>query len=344
VRRGISRHLFVVMDCSRGAEQADLRPFRGALVRDALASFVCDYFDQNPIAQLGVIVTHHGIAEKLSELSGNPQRHVALIQSALKRGGGDASLQNALEVARASLSLLPRFGTREIVIGYCSLTTCDPGNIFETIDALRRDGVRVSIVGFGACVHVCRSICERTLGSYAVALDAEHFRELLAAHTPPPPEYADNSGAASDNQDDSSSSDGNFNAKAALVKMGFPQHRTDAYPSLCACHRELNAGGYFCSQCKSKYCELPIDCSVCSLTLVSSPHLARSYHHLFPVAAFESAHKSEEARCYACSCQPLPQLPFYRCAKCTHTFCLDCDEFIHESLHTCPGCQQTHIG
>ena len=28
-------------------------------------------------------------------------------------------------------------------------------------------------------------------------------------------------------------------------------------------------------------------CHVCSLTLVSSPHLARSYHHLFPVPAFE---------------------------------------------------------
>lgn len=32
--------------------------------------------------------------------------------------------------------------------------------------------------------------------------------------------------------------------------------------------------------------ELPCECHVCGLTLVSSPHLARSYHHLFPVKGF----------------------------------------------------------
>lgn len=32
--------------------------------------------------------------------------------------------------------------------------------------------------------------------------------------------------------------------------------------------------------------ELPSQCNVCKLTLVSSPHLARSYHHLFPVQPF----------------------------------------------------------
>lgn len=30
-----------------------------------------------------------------------------------------------------------------------------------------------------------------------------------------------------------------------------------------------------------------MDCPICALTLVSSPHLARSYHHLFPVANYE---------------------------------------------------------
>ena len=30
-------------------------------------------------------------------------------------------------------------------------------------------------------------------------------------------------------------------------------------------------------------CELPSQCKVCGLSLMSSSHLARSYHHLFPV-------------------------------------------------------------
>lgn len=29
----------------------------------------------------------------------------------------------------------------------------------------------------------------------------------------------------------------------------------------------------------------------------------------------------------------------YRCEECTRDFCIDCDVFIHESLHNCPGCE-----
>lgn len=52
-------------------------------------------------------------------------------------------------------------------------------------------------------------------------------------------------------------------------------------------HSKLTNTGYICPRCASKVCELPSDCDVCGLTLVSSPHLARSYHHLFPVHNFE---------------------------------------------------------
>ena len=36
-----------------------------------------------------------------------------------------------------------------------------------------------------------------------------------------------------------------------------------------------------------RYCELPVECRGCGLTLVSAPHLARSYHHLFPLPIFK---------------------------------------------------------
>jgi transcription initiation factor TFIIH subunit 2 len=42
--------------------------------------------------------------------------------------------------------------------------------------------------------------------------------------------------------------------------------------------------------------------------------------------------------CLAC-CIPLqPAQPRYVCPKCRSAFCIDCDQFIHESLHNCPGC------
>ncbi|VEL06578.1 unnamed protein product [Protopolystoma xenopodis] len=43
---------------------------------------------------------------------------------------------------------------------------------------------------------------------------------------------------------------------------------------------------YACPRCRAGYCELPVECSVCGLTLVAAPHLARAYHHLFPLPPF----------------------------------------------------------
>ena len=93
--------------------------------------------------------------------------------------------------------------------------------------------------------------------------------------------------------------------QASLVEMGFPQKR----PLDKGAFFSGRGGEYVCPRCASRVevnpthpkfvenikinnpvtflQELPAQCSVCSLTLVSSPHLARSYHHLFPVAPFE---------------------------------------------------------
>jgi len=70
VRRGIIRHLFVVLDLSLSMEEKDLPPSRIELSAQLLEEFIMEYFDQNPISQLGVIVTRDGLAEKLTELSG----------------------------------------------------------------------------------------------------------------------------------------------------------------------------------------------------------------------------------------------------------------------------------
>lgn len=96
-----------------------------------------------------------------------------------------------------------------------------------------------------------------------------HFKELLLEHAPPPPAIAE------------------F-AIASLIKMGFPQRAAEGVISICACHKEAKTGGgYMCPRCKARVCELPTECRICGLTLVSSPHLARSYHHLFPIPLFD---------------------------------------------------------
>lgn len=357
VRRGLNRHLVLIMDLSRNGELTDYRPCRAHVMLNELAKYVEAFFDQNPISQMAVVSTHHGIGETLTELSGNCVKHLTAIKAAPRQAGGDPSLENALRVAHASLSLVPRCGSREILVGYSSLTTCDPTDINQLLDLLDNDGIRVSILGMGAEVRICRHIVERTNGVYHVALDKEHLHELLLAHLPPPVQFSSSK------------------IEPALIKMGFPYQNAEE-ASLCSCHREIRAGGFFCPQCLSKYCELPVDCSVCGLSLISSPQLARSYHHLFPISMFvlhpgapassssssstataprtsrdheaelddnddddDASTDSTDLECHGCRAPFTRTQPQFECPSCHCLFCFHCDELIHESLHVCPGCE-----
>ena len=75
IQRGIIRHVFVVLDISSNMSERDLHPSRIELMLQILEAFILEYFDQNPISQLGIIVTKDGMAEKLSDLSGNYQHY-----------------------------------------------------------------------------------------------------------------------------------------------------------------------------------------------------------------------------------------------------------------------------
>lgn len=136
-------------------------------------------------------------------------------------------------------------------------------------------------------------------------------------------------------------------------------------------------------------CHRPLSRTTAPLQ-VSSPHLARSYHHLFPVPQFEEVSAAAVAAaagtgaagapgavagnstvvrvgqgagagprgkqsspppggvagavgvtarvsCAGCL-RDLAGLARYRCPECGSNFCLDCDMYVHDSLHNCPGC------
>ena len=77
------------------------------------------------------------------------------------------------------------------------------------------------------------------------------------------------------------------NVESALIRMGFPRRREDLKWSLCACHQKLINNAWICPGCCASVCAIPSDCPICNLTLVSSPRLARTYHHLFPIENFK---------------------------------------------------------
>lgn len=129
--------------------------------------FIEEFFDQNPICQLGIIVMKDKRAEKLSELSGSARKHVRSLKE-LNVSQGEPSLQNGLDLARNSLKMLPSHASREIVVLMSSLTTCDPTDILVTIENLKKDGIRCSVVSLSAEIHVCRYLTEQTNGEHRI--------------------------------------------------------------------------------------------------------------------------------------------------------------------------------
>lgn len=322
VRLGMMRHLFLVVDTSRAMSEKDLKPDRIKCTLKVLENFVSEFFDQNPISQMGVIATKKGRAEKVAELSGNPQVLCKALNG-IQDCEGDPSLQNSLQMAMRGLKHIPSHASKEVLVVLGSLTSCDPGNIFKVIEDLKSVSVRCSIVGLAAEVRLCKSICQTTLGAYSVILNESHFRDVLMQHCRPPPAKE--------------------SSEATLMRMGFPKHFMNGPLSACLCHLDqrdpeyISTSGYHCPRCGSKYCELPVECRVCALTLVLAPHLARSYHHLFPLTMFEE--QLTTTKQYVCAgCQVVLQSKLYVCPECGEVFCIDCDLYIHETLHNCPGC------
>lgn len=182
-----------------------------------------------------------------------------------------------------------------------SLTSTDPGSISDTLESLIQSKVRVSVVCLAAETKLARDLSVKTGGTFGVALNEGHLKDLMWESIPPPALVGTQAdkvplGAASRaNQSTASTSD--------LMMMGFPTRLPDSgFATLCACHAKLKPEGFLCPRCGAKLCDVPTDCDVCGLLVVSSPHLARSYHHLFPVAAWTIVYVPS----------PLPSLSFLK--------------------------------
>lgn len=79
-RLGMMRHLYIILDCSEAMSIPDLKPSRFLNSLRMLQLFIEEFFDQNPISQLGIILLKNKRAEKISELAGNYKNHVKLLQ------------------------------------------------------------------------------------------------------------------------------------------------------------------------------------------------------------------------------------------------------------------------
>ncbi|KAF5322276.1 hypothetical protein D9619_001869 [Psilocybe cf. subviscida] len=313
IRRTIIRHLVLILDLSSAMMDRDMRPTRFDLMLQYAREFITEWFDQNPLGQIGIVGMRAGLGERIGEMSGNPQEVLKSITDRHRlEPTGEPSLQNAIEMARGSMSHLPTHSSREILIIFGSLTTCDPGNIHDTLDSCIKTRIRISVVAIAAEMKICRDMCDKTGGQFGVAMNEGHFKDLLFELVPPPAQRAlsrvAGAGAAA----------AATNPAADLMMMGFPTRLPDSSPA------------------SFKVCDVPTDCDICGLMIVSSPHLARSYHHLFPVKAYVAVMTMDDLpaessmTCHGCA-RPFPDkvstakeglsaVGRYRCPECHQDF------------------------
>lgn len=219
---------------------------------------------------------------------------------------------------------------REALVLLSSLTTCDPGSVADAIKAAQKANLRVSIIGLSAEMYISSRIAIDTSATYRVALSEEHLKELVMAACAPPALH----GTSVDSK---------------LVRMGFPSKDPVGAKSATFAGEgcSVMGGAYTCPACGAKNETIPCECHVCKLTLISAAHLARSYHHLFPIQPFNeiefaSLQGGADVQCSFCEqvvSQGAGVKSMYRCGSCNFLCCAQCDEFVHESLHNCPGCE-----
>lgn len=104
LQRGIIRHVILVLDMSFAMTEKDLLPTRWRLTVNYAVAFVREFFEQNPISQLGIISMRDGVAVRVSDLGGNPAEHIEKLRGLEGQDPqGNPSLQNALEMCRGAL-------------------------------------------------------------------------------------------------------------------------------------------------------------------------------------------------------------------------------------------------
>ena len=318
IRRGLIRYLYLIIDCSRSMSKKDdaLKPSAFECCKRFGEEFINQYFDQNPISQLGLIITRNSQAKRVTELTTNPKSHIEKLKtidhepitddttttsgrkyetkssySGIKststediihapKERGEASLQHSIELGISSLQYIPEYGSRELLIIYSSLSSTDPGDIFNTIEMCKKSRVRVSIISLSAEVYICKKICEETGGTYSIIMDSTHFKDCFLSSVIPPPEL------------NTEGTENNKSKYMDMVLMGFPTRVIEKAkePALFTWDMNnlvLSRVAFKCPRCRSRVLDLPTDCSLCNLPLIFSSHIARSYHHLFPIEPYE---------------------------------------------------------
>ncbi|KEP62619.1 UNVERIFIED_CONTAM: general transcription factor IIH polypeptide 2 GTF2H2 [Hammondia hammondi] len=350
IKKGIIRSLVLLIDMSEAMREKDFRPDRLRCVCQLAEEFIGTFLLQNPLAQLAQVALIGPSAEPLAArgeaardsaavsarpsgsastqlFSSSASESIAALREKRKHPGvgtGVPSLNNGLHLAKDLLAGVPPYCTREVLLLYGSLRTCDVGCIEETIAAVKKSNICCNVICLAAELHVLKKLCQATGGRHDVPLHREHLRSLLMQHTLPPAWSA--------------------SMQPCLIRMGFPSLKSTSTAALCSCHQHLTFSSYVCPQCGAKLCTTPNRCRCCFLHLVSPADISRSFHSLCPPLPFDPvpADAPEAKRLCACCATQLDR-GGAQCPDCGEIFCHDCDAYSHEQLRQCAFCVMRDI-
>lgn len=106
------------------------------MLRSLLSGFIRDFVDQNPLSKVSIVVTYKEGARLLSDFLDSFSDHCEKLQK-FAEFEGNPSLQNSLELALDNFQCVPSYGSKEVLCLFSSLTNCDPGDIFKTLEKVQ---------------------------------------------------------------------------------------------------------------------------------------------------------------------------------------------------------------
>ncbi|OEH73926.1 general transcription factor iih polypeptide 2 [Cyclospora cayetanensis] len=365
IKRALLRQvqsLVILIDATDAMRETDFKPDRLTCATQLLEDFLESFLLQNPLAQIALVFMADAAAEVLcpaaaavaaeaspaalgapsstpgassltigtsSYFSSNVEELVtALVARRRRRNFPTAhapSLKNGLDRARALLGAVPPYCTREVLVLYGSIRTCDVGSIEESIEELKKMRARCSIVSLSPEVHIVktdaalreRSVLDKacSVGCPPCVAERRDFAlpqpaSLSDIHVPPLQRQALRCA---------------LQLFAAVLRL-----------LLCGAFGIGNVKAVLCTFCGS-FCVS----QCCSLHLLSPADVSRSFHSLCLPEAFEPVKAiAEGAKC--CCCHQLLERAS-RCPDCRNVFCRECDIFSHEQLRHCPFCVMDDI-
>lgn len=345
---GMLRYIYLILDVSKAALKQDYKPTRITAILYEMANFINNFYENNPLGNLGIITTKDKKAMINCPLSSsangnNPKNVLREIQNLIQLDAdnfctGEPSIQTSLLKAASYLSNLSTHFSREVLLVMSSLNTMDNGDIDSTIRLLQKNNIKVNIIHLSCEIEFCKNLAKNTGGKLVIPKDSMGFEEALLKFT-----YPDELKSLNVTHPEIQ--------PTSVIKMGFPSAQKNSglngkmttilRPTINSTQLEsvskISKSSYQCPRCKLYINILPIKCPTCGLQLITSTYLAKNYHHLFSIPEFRElkdendANQPKKGLCHSCgeendeiSCDP---------DSGGLNYCLDCEIFMREHLH-----------